>query len=255
MEHALKIIFQTSVAFFVILILTRILGKQQISQLTFYEYINGITFGSIAATMATDTEQKLWEHMIGLVFFGLLTALMSIISLRNRVLRKVITGEPVVVIQEGKIFENNLKKMRLNFDELMSELRNQSVFNIADVYLAIIEPNGKLSVLLKQGKQPVIRDDLGIKSNFPGADIEVIADGQLIYTNLRNMGLNAKWLKEELSKQNINSLQEVAYATVNKNHELFVDLYEDDIPGMIDTSDDVNIPFTMDNMGKEYSQE
>lgn len=248
MQLLLKILGQTFLAFFVILLLTRILGKQQIAQLTFYEYINGITFGSIAATLATDTDQLMWQHLIGLVFFGLLTWTMSLASLKSRPVRKIISGEPVIAIQNGKILENNLKKMRYNLDELNSELRSKNIFKLKDVEFAIIEPSGKVSVLKKPDAQTPAKKDLGIITPSDGMDIEVIVDGQLIYSNLRNMGLDAKWLLNQLKIKGINSLGEVAFASVDANHQLFVDLYEDKITGMIDMSDDVEIPLTMDNI-------
>ncbi|KJS22936.1 MAG: membrane protein [Clostridiaceae bacterium BRH_c20a] len=253
MNLLLKILLQTCLAFFTILFITKLLGKQQISQLTYYEYITGITFGSIAATMATDTDQLMWQHLIGLVFFGLLTFSMSIISLKNRPLRKIIAGEPVIVVQDGQILENNLKKMHYNIDEFTSELRAKDIFDINDLEYAIIETSGKISILKKANKDTPTREDLNIAYDSEGLPVEIIIDGQLIYSNLERMGLDGKWLKKQLNKQDILSLNKVALASVDKNHNLYIDLYEDDIKGMIDVSDDPKIPFTMDtiNIGEK----
>lgn len=210
MELFFKILLQTSLAFFTILFLTKLLGKQQISQLTYYEYITGITFGSIAATMATDTDSLMWQHLIGLVFFSILTFLMSAISLKSRPLRKIIAGEPVIVVQDGKILENNLKKMHYNIDEFTSELRAKNIFNISDLEFAIIETSGKISVLKKPEKEPPTREDLKIPTNSKGLQIEIIIDGQLIYSNLERMGLDGKWL--------ISQLQEKGVASISKFH-------------------------------------
>jgi len=248
MDVVLKIMMQTSFAFFVILLLTRILGKQQISQLTYYEYINGITFGSIAATMATDTNQVVWQHFIGLVFFGFLTFSMSYISLKNRPLRKIISGEPVVIIQDGVILENNLKKMRYNLDELTSELRSKDIFDINDLEFAIIETSGKISTLKKADKEAPSREDVGVPGVSKGLAIEVIIDGQLVYTNLEKMGLDGKWLMNQLNIKGVKSLNQVNFASVDKNHMLYLDLYEDNLQGMVDISDDASLPFTMDTI-------
>lgn len=248
MEQLDKVLFQTFIAFFAILILTRILGKQQINQLTFYEYINGITFGSIAANMASDTNQHMGLHLAGLIFFGVLTGLMSYVSIKSRPLRKLIAGEPVVVIQNGKILENNLKKMRYNLDELTSELRSKDIFDIVDVELALIEPSGKLSILKYAELDQPNRKDLNIPASSRGLDIEVVMDGQLIYTNLEKMGLNARWLLNQLEIKGIGSIKDVVFASVDANHQLFVDTYEDKIEGLIDVSDDFKLPFTMDTI-------
>ena len=248
MDVYFRVLIQTIFAFFTILVLTRILGKQQITQLTYYEYVNGITFGSIAATMATDTDNLVWQHFFGLIFFGLLTGLMSYISLKVRPLRKLISGESVVVIQNGQILENNLKKIRFNLDELTSELRHKNIFDIRDVEFAILEPSGKFSVLKKPDAQNLTPRDLGLTPPSEGLNIEVIVDGQLIYDNLKGIGLNAKWLLNQLKIQGVSNIRQVAFASIDANHQLYVDLYEDHIPGMVDMSDDVKIPFTLDTL-------
>lgn len=123
------VFFQTVVSFLVLLLLTRLLGKQQVSQLTFYEYLNGITFGSIAANMATDDLTNAPDHFVGLVTYGFLTLLVSWLALKNRKVRKALAGEPVVVIQDGNILEDNLRKMHMDLDELTMLLRAENVFD------------------------------------------------------------------------------------------------------------------------------
>ena len=123
------IFLQATISFFILLVLTRWIGKQQVAQLTYYEYINGITFGSIAANMATDSFDKFSDHLIGLLAYGVLTFLAAYIALKSRKMRKIINGEPVVVIQDGKILEENLRKMRLNLDEFMMMLRLKDIFD------------------------------------------------------------------------------------------------------------------------------
>lgn len=115
---------QTLLAFFSIWFITRILGRKQIAQLTVYEYINGITFGSIAATLATDLNQRTWHHLIGLFLFGILTWGMSYISLKNDGINQLLQGEPVIVIEDGKILEKNLKRCLYSINDLLEQLRH-----------------------------------------------------------------------------------------------------------------------------------
>lgn len=242
----LTIILQALLSFVILLVLTRIIGKQQVSQLTYYEYINGITFGSIAANMATDDLANLSDHLVGLLTYGLLTMAISYVTLKNRKLKKIISGEPVLVIQNGKILEDNLRKMHMDFDELLMQLRAQGIFDFSQLELAIIEPSGALSFVKKTRYEQPTREDLGIKAKSDGLAIEVIVDGQVIYHNLEQMSLDGRWLIEQLRKRHIKSFRQVALAVVNKNHQLKVDLFDDYLPDMIDLSDGEEIPFSKD---------
>ena len=133
MSDLIDILLQTLIAFFAILFITRILGRQQVAQLTVYEYINGITFGSIAATVATDLGQSSLGHLVGLFLFGALTYLVGYISRKQRYFSKVVQGEPVLVIQDGHILEKNLSRFHYTVDDLTHLLRKKDVFNISDV--------------------------------------------------------------------------------------------------------------------------
>lgn len=232
-----EVILQTLLAFFGILIFARLLNKQQVAQLTFYDYINGITFGSIAAALATDVQQRTWQHLLGLALFALLTYLMSYISLNNRPLRKILEGEPTVVIHNGKILEQNMASLRYNHDDLMTQLREKDCFNISDVEFAVFEPNGSLSVLLKSQKLPITPENLGISTNYKGISSELIVDGKIIYQNLSQNHLDNQWLNEELKKQGIFSVNEVSYASLDVAGNLYVDKIMDNIQNKLDITD------------------
>lgn len=238
MIDAWIVFWQTVVSFVILLLLTRLLGKQQVSQLTFYEYLNGITFGSIAANMATDDLANAPDHLVGLVTYGILTLLVSWLALKNRKFRKAMAGEPVIVIQDGNILEDNLRKMHMDLDELTMLLRAESIFDYKELELAVVEQSGELSVLKKPAYQEVTRQDLLIKGKSKGLAIEVIVDGQIIYENLRAMGLDGKWLVKQLRRRNIANASLVCLATVNNKKTLQIDLFDDNIPGMIDMSEE-----------------
>jgi len=237
MLDASIVFLQTVVSFFILFFLTRLLGKQQVSQLTFYEYLNGITFGSIAANMATDELSHAGNHLVGLVTYGILTLAVSWLALKNRRFRKAVAGEPVIVIQDGNILEDNLRKMHMDLDELTMLLRAESIFDYKELELAIVEQSGELSVLKKPAYQEVTQQDLHIKGQSKGLAVEVIVDGQIIYSNLESMGLSGAWLVKELRQRNIANATQVCLATVNKQGKLQVDLFDDVVPGMIDISD------------------
>ncbi|HHX94731.1 MAG TPA: DUF421 domain-containing protein [Clostridia bacterium] len=239
----IEVIIQTLLAFFAILIYARILGKQQIGQLTFFEYINGITFGSIAAVLATDIgPRSTLYNMLGLSLFALLTFLGSYVSMKSRALRKVIAGEPTVVIHNGKILEDNIHKLQYNIDELLVQLREKGVFDIGDVEFAILEPTGALSVQVKSQAKPVTREDLNIPSEYEGVSVELVMDGEVIHQNLRQIGLDEKWLLDQLKQRGVTSLNEVPLAVIASNGELYVDLTEDKLGTTIDITDNPEPP-------------
>lgn len=233
----LQEIVQAFLAFFSILVFTRLIGKQQVSQLTYYEYITGVTFGSIAATVATDGRANLWHHMMDLVIFTVLTIAVSFIALRNRPARKVLEGEPTVVVHNGKVLEENLRTMRYNLDDLLMQLRVKDVFNIGDVEFAIFEPNGQLSVLLKKQKQPLTSSDLNIPTNYQGLSSELIMDGVIIHQNLVQNNLTEEWLLDELKKRNVDNVEDVILAELDSEGNLYLDLKKDQLQSPRDVSD------------------
>lgn len=227
MKVFFEIVLQTLLAFFSILFITRILGRQQISQLTVHEYINGITFGSIAATLATDVNQRTWQHLIGLFLFGGLTFLFSYIVTKNRTIAKVVQGEPVVVIQDGKILEKNLETFHYTVDDLFAMLRKKDVFDINSVRYGILENSGELSVIKVATKENAKVDDLNIIPKQEDLPTEVIVMGNIIYENLRKRNLPMKWLVDQLKMKAVTDIRDVYYASVDANNQLYVDKVED----------------------------
>lgn len=240
MKVYIEIFLQTILAFFSILFITRILGRQQVSQLTLQEYINGITFGSIAATLATDLDQRTWHHLMGLLLFGFLTLLISYVARKSRVASKIVQGEPVLVIQDGKILEENLKRFLYTVEDLNVLLRKKDVFHVTDVKYGILEPNGELSIMKVPGKEAVKVEDMNIKVKQPEIPTEVVVTGSIIYENLKNNGLTAQWLFKQLHHLGINDIKEIFYATVNEDGQLYVDLHQDQLTNRksISESDD-----------------
>jgi uncharacterized membrane protein YcaP (DUF421 family) len=151
LNEGLVVLVRSIIAFFSLLIFTRIIGKEQISQLTFFDYVLGITIGSIAASLTTDLSSRAWPHWVGLITWAALGFLMEIITLKWRYAAKVLEGEPDIVIMNGKILEKTLKKSKYRVSDILELLRNQGVFDLNEVSYAIMESNGRLSVTEKAG--------------------------------------------------------------------------------------------------------
>lgn len=237
MPEILEAIIRSAFGFVSLVVLTRLVGKQQISHLTFYEFAAAITIGGITAELAGELDVSVWPIFTALVTFVALTILAGYISLRSRPLRKLIQGEPAVVVHNGKILEGNMAQLRYNLDDLMGQLRNKNVFNIDDVEYAILETNGELSVLLKSQNRPVTPRDLNIPTQYQGVPSELIMDGKIVRQNLEQNKLSEQWLTEQLKMQGIYNLGEVAYASLDSSGKLYVDRKADNLEHVTDISD------------------
>ncbi|WP_438313516.1 YetF domain-containing protein [Sporosarcina sp. FA9] len=219
-----EMILRTTLAFAALLILARILGKKQLSQLTFFHYITGITFGSIAAEMAGQTDVPFMDALIALVWWAMLTLMLSYISLKSSKFRVIIDDEPSIVIRNGVILDKSLKKARLHMDDVMMMLREQSIFSIQDVHYAVLETNGELSVMKKAAQQEPTKTDVNAPITEPiYMPSEIISDGKLVVKNMRELKLTEEWVMKKLKKKQINSIDEVFYAQIQTDGSLFVD--------------------------------
>ncbi|TKI54443.1 DUF421 domain-containing protein [Brevibacillus antibioticus] len=213
-------------------LLTKIIGKRQIKQLTYIEYIVGISIGSIAAFMATEMDGPVYHSLIGMGVFALFPYLMEWLSLKSKFLRDLFEGKSTVLIKEGKILEDNLKKERLTAEDLMEQLRIKNVFRVADVEFALMETSGEVSVLLKSESQPVTPKHLELTVAPSEENQVVIMDGMIMDEPLATAGLNRRWVRTELQKAGV-ALENVFLGQVDKGGELYLDLYDDKlmVPG------------------------
>ncbi|WP_431028688.1 YetF domain-containing protein [Lysinibacillus sp. LZ02] len=221
--NVVEMLLRTTGAFFAILFLARIIGKKQLSQLTFFHYITGITFGSIASEIAAQAETPFWDGFIALIWWGVLTLLISYLSLKSVKLRTLFDDKPTIIIQNGTILPKNLKKARLSLDELLMLLREQSVFSAAEVDYAVFETNGELSIMKKVAVSNATKQD--VKANTAPAQyvpMEVICDGKIISKNLIELNLTEDWLMKKLKKKNITSAEDVFLAQVLEDGSLYV---------------------------------
>lgn len=237
MNEGLVVLVRSVIAFFSLLIFAKILGKQQISQLTFFDYALGITIGSIAATLTTDLSSRAWPHFVGLFTWALLGYLMEYITEKWRYVAKYIEGEPAIVIMNGKIMEDVLRKMRYTAADIMALLRNKDVFDLSQVDFAIIEPNGQLSVLKKPDYEPLTPKDMNIVKAPSGISTELIYDGVLINENLRQLNKTEKWLTDQLKMNEVKDISEVFLATLTPSGSLYIDKYADHIRKVTDIGD------------------
>jgi uncharacterized membrane protein YcaP (DUF421 family) len=222
------IIWRSLIFLLLLFITTKILGKKQISELSFFEYVAGITIGSIAGEVVTGLEANMFHGALAVVVFGLVTFLVDYLSIKSKKFSDWAEGKGTVVIQDGKILEDNLKKEKYTIDELSALLRQKNIFKIADVEFAVLEPRGNLSTLLKRENRPLTPKDLQMKMPSEKEPQTVIMDGNIIEESLRCAGKGRGWLYTELEKLGV-TLDNVFLGQVDSYGEITLDLYDDKI--------------------------
>jgi uncharacterized membrane protein YcaP (DUF421 family) len=237
MTETYLVIARSVITFFSLIVFCRILGKSQISQMTFFEYVTGITIGSIAGELTTDLHIPPWPMYVGLMTWVGLTFATQFVSIKSRWVAKLIEGEPVVVIQNGQVLEGNLARLRMRVDDLMAQLRMQGTFDLSTVEFAIYEQPGELSILKRSQERPVTPADLKISTDYEGIGTELIIDGEVLDQNLRRLHLNRDWLRAKLLAKGIKAVKEVFVAVIDSEGELYVDTYRDQVPQSNDVSD------------------
>ncbi|MDR7246738.1 uncharacterized membrane protein YcaP (DUF421 family) [Priestia megaterium] len=221
------IVVLRSLLFLVVLFaITKWLGKKQISELSFFEYVTGITIGNIGAEMATGIEKSIANGILSIVTFAAVPFLAGIISLKNKPFRDFIEGKGTVFIKDGKIMEDNLKKEKYTADELLELLRKKNVYQAADVEFAVLEATGDFNVLLKKENQPLTAKDLGIAVAPSKEPQTVIMDGEILDEPLSTIGQSRRWLHTELEKLEV-TIENVFLGQIDSYGQLTVDLFDD----------------------------
>jgi uncharacterized membrane protein YcaP (DUF421 family) len=223
------ILIRSVIAFIVLLLLTRLMGKRQISHLTFFDYCVGITIGSIAAEMSIEQNVKILNGITSLAVWGLFPVVLAFIGLRSRRFQQLTDGRPSIIIKNGEVLEESMKENQLTIDELMLLLREKSIFKISDIEMAVLETNGELSVMKKTSQQPITAQMLSMVLKQEHAPTLLIIEGQILNKNLSELGFSKEWLIKEIQKQGVSDINEVFLAQVDSNSNLFVDLYNNNL--------------------------
>lgn len=234
MSDHIEVILRTMFAFAILFSGARLLGKQTIAQMNIFDFIAAISLGSIAANLAFNTTLPLQHTTISFVSLVLIIYIISLLALRSRKMRGFMAGKPTLVIQNGKILEENMKGMRYTLDYLNQQLREKDVFDISEVEFAMIETDGHMSVKKYPSFEHIKRKDLNLfmkpERYMP---IEVIMDGKLILKNIHENQLTEQWVHEELQKRHLH-LKDIVYAVRGTNGSLYIDTYDDHIHSPID---------------------
>lgn len=217
----IKVILTTLLSALALFIIAKIMGHKQMSQLGFFDYITGITIGSVAAELATEIEEPM-KPLIAMVVYGAVTFLLSLLTSKVAKARKYINGTPTIIMNNGKIYRDNMKKAKLDLSEFMVLCRQEGYFDLADIHTAVFEYNGRLTVLPVSYKRPATPNDLNISVENSHISTEIILDGKVLNENLKRKGLDKTWLNRHLKAMGYNNAKEVFLAVCDENNNLTI---------------------------------
>lgn len=209
----LKAVFTALLSVIALFLIAKLMGHKQVAQLDFFDYISGITIGSIAAELATELEEP-WNPLVALGVYGGVSLLLSFLTHKLPKTRKYINGTPTILMNAGKLYRKNLKQAKLDLSEFLLLCREQGYFDLNEIQTAIFEHNGKLSVLPKAAYRPITPTDMKITAKAAHIGIELIMDGRVMGENLTRIGKNERWLRDQLALQGYKS-----------THEIFLGIY------------------------------
>ena len=217
----LDVIMRCLVSLLTLFLVTKMIGKKQVSQFSLFDYVIGISIGNFAAEMAINLDSSYLHGTVAVIVFGIVAYLVSYITMKSLKIRKYIIGDPNVLIKDGKILYNSLKKSKFDINDLLEEARINGYFDISDIDYALMEANGKISFLPKPESQSPTNKDLKLKTKKKGLCINIIVDGQIIEGALKDVRKTKKWLINELKKRKTKT-NDILLATIDLNGNLIV---------------------------------
>lgn len=227
MDNFLNICFRTILVLIILFFITKMLGKKQISQLNFFDYIVGITIGSIAADISLDIEKGMLAGIASLLIYGLSSYFSSLITIKSIKARRFLSGVPTVLVEKGKIIESGLKKSKIDINDLLAVARESGYFNLDEIDYALMEINGNISFLPKENEKPVTKKDMKIKCSNEGLTVNAIIDSKYMVNNMKAINKDKEWLDHELKVNGYDNYDNILLATIDNNYK--VTIYEKNV--------------------------
>ena len=193
-----SVVIRAFISLISLFFITKLLGKKQVSQLSLFDYVIGISIGNFAAEITINLEANLIYGTVAVLIFGLVAYFISILTMKNITLRRFIIGVPTVLIDKGKILEKGLKKVKFDINDLLEECRSCGYFDLEEIEYAIMEVNGTVSIMPKSKYKTITVKDMDLKEKKQSLCANIIIDGKIMFNNLKNMNKDEKWLLKEL---------------------------------------------------------
>ena len=227
MSNFLNICFRTILVLIILFFITKMMGKKQISELNFFDYVVGITIGSIAADISLDIEKNMIAGIAALFIYGFISYIISFVSIKSILARRFFIGVPTVLVEKGKIIESGLKKSKIDVNDLLMEARENGYFNLDKIDYALMEVNGNISFLPKEKEKPVTKKDMKIKCSNEGLTVNAIIDSKYMVNNMKAINKDKEWLDHELKVNGYDNYDNILLATIDNNYK--VTIYEKNV--------------------------
>lgn len=227
MSDFLNICFRTILILIILFFITKMMGKKQISELNFFDYVVGITIGSIAADISLDIEKDMIAGIAALFIYGFISYIISFVSIKSILARRFFIGVPTVLVEKGKIIESGLKKSKIDVNDLLMEARENGYFNLDEIDYALMEVNGNISFLPKEKEKPVTKRDMKIKCSNEGLTVNAIIDSKYMVNNMKAINKDKEWLDHELKVNGYDNYDNILLATIDNNYK--VSIYEKNV--------------------------
>ena len=227
-----KIILTSAASIAVLFLLTKFMGNKQVSQLSMFDYIIGISIGSIAAEFSTELDNP--EHsLVAMIIYAVIAFLVSVVTEKSTKMRKIIIGRPLILFDKGKIYRKNMKKARIDISDFLTHCRNQGYFDLSQIRTAVFEYNGSVSILPVEEYRQLEPSDINYKPVQQEILVNVIIDGNVNEENLKRTGKDKVWLEKQIKEQGF-----------HKAEEIFL--------GCVDTVENTLVLYPADNKGKAF---
>ncbi|WP_258881648.1 DUF421 domain-containing protein [Paenibacillus sp. sptzw28] len=229
-----NLLIRTALIYVIVFFIMRFMGKREIGKLSVFDLVISVMIAEIAVIVIEDTKRPIIDGILPMALLMLIQIGMAIVMLKNRRLRLLFEGKPVVLVERGKLNRQEMRKQRYSLDDLMMQLRENQVSSIADVDFAILETSGKLSVIrkdnvhtgaegLQQRSHKSQTDALPERFRFESLPVALIMDGKLLRNNLEKLGKDRFWLNKALRQRGVTDFKQVYLCTVDHRGNLYID--------------------------------
>ena len=219
MDNFFPVLYRSLISLLTLFFVAKIIGKKQISELSIFDYVIGISIGNFAAEMTINLDSPEFDGILAVIIFGGIAYLVSRLCMKSIILRRFVMGTPTIIIQDGKIIKKNMKKVRMDINDLLEEARIKGYFDLSELQYGIMEANGEMSFLPFAKNKPITRGDLKKKVQKNILNATVMIDGKIIENNLKKMGKDIDWLQKEIKKSKY-SMKDIMLCTLNENDEV-----------------------------------
>lgn len=221
-QEMMLVTIRSIISLTVLFAITKLLGKKQVSQLSLFDYVIGISIGNFAAEMTINIQTQFANGVAAIITFGLIAYLVSITTLKSIKIRRFFMGTPTPIIQKGQILEQNLKKVKFDINDLLEECRSKGYFDISEIEYALVESKGTLSILPKGEYLPITIKDMKLKPQKQSLVANIIIDSKVMINNLKNMNKDEKWLDQQLKEKGYKNKEKILLATLDINEKLTI---------------------------------